>query len=117
MLTFPAAPRTTEVRVMTLALRRFATEFNEPVAFLTDLSNILTSDPEARANYTEFVKDMQRISDKWIKAIAVIIKNPIQRAMLNLHSLMVGKTSYPVRSFANVSEALPWLSARLTSSR
>lgn len=116
-IVFPVDPKTADVSLLALALRRFANELSEPIAIITDLTNLQVSDPDARAIYTEFVKDMRTVSGKWITATAVIIKNPIQRAMLNLHEMMVGKTPYPVRSFPTSDEALPWLTARLDSNR
>ena len=116
-IVFPLAPKTAEVSLLTLALRRFANELSEPIAIITDLSNLRVSDPDGRVAYTEFVKDMRTVSGKWTVATAVILKNPIQRAMLNLHAVMVGKTPYPVRSFPSTDEAVPWLNSRFCGNR
>lgn len=116
-ITFPLNPTTADVAQLTLDLRRFAGTLVEPIALITDLSNLRVSDPDARGVYTGFVRDMKAVSGKWICATAVVTQNPIQRAMLNLHALMVGGTPYPVRSFSTANDAYPWVSARLSVAR
>lgn len=114
VIAFPLNPSTAAVGTLTLALRRFAADLTESIGLITDLSNLRTTDPDARAIYTSFVRDMRAVSGRYIAATAVIAKHPIHRAMLNLHALMVGATPYPVRSFARVEDAYPWVQARLS---
>jgi hypothetical protein len=102
-----------ELRAMTYSLRRFAASLDEPFAILSDLSGVRTSDPEVRAVYVEFVKDMKRSSGHRVRAAAVITSNAFQRTVLNLHMALIGQTPYPVRAFSSREHALPWLRARL----
>lgn len=116
IIVFPGDSTATQVRVMTSKMRRFASELDEPVAIMSDLTDIRTSDPEVRSIYVEFVRDMRSVAGRWVRATAVITQSAFQRTVLNLHATLVGKTPYPVRGFASRAEAFPWLHARLGSS-
>lgn len=100
---------------MTLAARRFALELKQPVGIVTDLSEIRAGDPEARTVYADFVRDMRNLPNKPVRATAVITRSTLQRSLLNLHSLLVGKTPYPLRGFPRREEAIPWIRALLSS--
>lgn len=116
VIAFPAESTAMEVRSMTAAMRRFAANVDEPIAIVSDLSQIRSSDPETRSIYVEFVRDMRSVAGQWVRATAVVTQSAFQRTVLNLHSMLVGKTPYPVRGFACRAEAMPWLHARLGSS-
>lgn len=112
---FAAVSNVNDFRALTFALRRFAADLHEPIALVTDLSKIRSGDPESRNVYAEFVRDMRGPSGRWVRATAVITPNPIQRTIMNLHTLLVGKTPYPVRAFGTRDEAIPWVRARLSA--
>ncbi|MGC4065246.1 MAG: STAS/SEC14 domain-containing protein [Polyangiaceae bacterium] len=105
-----------ELRSMTHSLRRFVASLDEPFAVMSDLTGVRSSDPEGRAVYVEFVKDMKRSTGHRVRATAVITSNAFQRTILNLHMALIGNTPYPVRAFSSREHALPWLRARLDAS-
>jgi len=115
IIEFPSGSPAAEVRAMTIALRRFASELTEPIALVSDLSRIRVSDPESRSIYVEFVRDMRKTAGHRVRGTAVVTNSGVQRTLMNLHAMLVGKTPYPVRGFATRAEALPWLRARLDS--
>jgi len=113
VIAFPLESSVNELRGM--AMRQFAAGFNEPVAVVTDLSQLRTGDPEARAIYVQFVRDMRTGAGNWVRATAVITQSTLQRSLLNLHEMLVGKTPYPLRAFSRREEAFPWIHAVLSS--
>jgi hypothetical protein len=116
VLAFPPVAGANEVLAMTIALRRFASELEEPIALISDLSAVVSPDPEGRKIYAEFVRDMRKVAGHRVRATALVTRNPLQRAMLNLHAILVGETPYPTRGFSSRGEAIPWLRARLGAS-
>lgn len=116
-MTFPDGAAASDVREMTQATRRFALELRDTIAVISDLSRVKTTDPETRKIYADFVRELRSEVGHRVRGIAVILRSPFQRAMLNLHFLLVGKTPYPVRAFSDRDEALPWLHARLGAAR
>jgi hypothetical protein len=113
---FPTDATPAGVRGMILAMRRFAAELKEPIVLLVDISGVRAVDPDSRTIHVEFVRDMREVSGHLVRGVAVITRSAFQRALLNLHSLLVGKTPYPVRGFSERSNAIPWLNGRLGSS-
>jgi hypothetical protein len=113
VIAFPAVAVVSEVLALTIALRRFAAELTEPIALIADLSELRSPDPEGRKVYSEFVRDMRAVAGHRVRAVALITRNPLQRALLNVHSMIVGTTPYPTRGFPSRDQAIPWLHARL----
>jgi hypothetical protein len=117
ILMFPASATAREVLVMTTAMRRFAADLSEPVAIVSDLSSVRSSDPEIRSVYVQFVRDMRGVAGRWVRAAAVITQSALQRTTLNIHEMLVGGTPYPVRGFATRSAAFAWLHTKLDLAR
>jgi hypothetical protein len=117
VITFPTESTVKDTLSMTNAMRHFSAGITEPIAIMSDLSGVRSSDPETRAIYVEFVRDMKRVAGQWVRGTAVISQSTLQRTILNLHAALVGSTPYPVRAFASQSQALPWLYARLTGTK
>lgn len=113
IVAFPSESTANDVQQLANAMRRFASTVREPIAIVTDLTLLRTGDPEARETYAGFVRDVRPTAGRWTRGTAVIIQSTLQRALFNVHTLLVGSTPYPVRAFGQREHALPWLQALL----
>lgn len=115
IVNFAPTSNSSDVRALTVALRTFAESLHEPIGLLNDLSQVRVADPDSRAVHAEFVRSMRSSSGRLVRAVALVTENPFQRALTNIHSMLVGAVPYQIHAFRSRAEAMAWLGARLES--